>query len=88
MRRLRAGIHFRIMEEFELERTFKGLPVHLILPLLKIFQGYPLCSALPVTLTLTLEIPKILLVVGFVPFEPGRSQFGASRSTQTSTTHI
>lgn len=76
------------MEKFELERTFKGLPVHLILPLLKVFQGYPLCPALPVTLTLNLEAPKILLAVGFVPFQPGRSQFGASSSIQSSTTHI
>lgn len=82
MRRLRAGIHFRIMEEFELETTFKGLPTHLILPLVKIFQGSPLCPALPATLTPILEIPKILLVVGFVPFQPGSSQFGASSSTR------
>lgn len=76
------------MEEFELEGTFKGLPIHLILPLFKVFQGYPLCPAHPVTLTLTLQILKILLVVGFVPFQPGRSQFGASSSTQTSTIQI
>lgn len=88
MRRLRAGIHFRIVEEFELEGTFKGLPVPLILPLFKVFQGYSLCPALPVTLTLTPEILQVLLAVGFVPFQAGRSQFGGSSRSQTSTVQI
>lgn len=47
MRRLRAGIHSRIMEEFELEGPSKGLPVHLIFPLVKVFQCYPFCPAVP-----------------------------------------
>lgn len=88
MRRLRAGIHFRITEEFELKGTFKGLPVHLILLLFKVFQASPLCPALPVTLALTLEILQELLAVGFVPFQPGRSQFGASSSTQSTTAQV